>query len=49
MLQCGEENAASSAGRGVAMGQAPAEVVAASNEVTLSDLDDGIAVLFGDF
>lgn len=40
---------ASSEGRGVAMGQAPAEVIAASNEVTLSDLDDGVAVLFRSF
>ena len=40
---------ASSAGRGVAMGQAPEEVVAASNERTLSDLDDGVAALFRNF
>ena len=40
---------ASSEGRGVAMGQAPVEVLAASNEVTLSDLDDGVAELFCSF
>lgn len=33
-------------GRGVAMGQAPEEVLAVSNEVTASDLDDGVARLF---
>ena len=37
---------ASVEGRGVAMGQAPDEVLAVSNEVTLSDLEDGIAELF---
>ena len=36
---------ASVEGRGVAMGQAPEIVVAASNESTLSDLDDGVAAL----
>ena len=40
---------ASAEGRGVAMGQAPREVLAAANEVTASDLDDGIAVLFASF
>ena len=30
-------------GRGVAMGQAPDEVIAASNEVTSTDLEDGVA------
>lgn len=40
---------ASHEGRGVSMGQAPDEVVAASNEATLSDVDDGIAVLFRNF
>jgi Cof subfamily protein (haloacid dehalogenase superfamily) len=37
---------ASAEGRGVAMGQAPDEVLEAANEVTASDLDSGIAVLF---
>ncbi|MCU1586139.1 MAG: Haloacid dehalogenase [Microbacteriaceae bacterium] len=37
---------ASERGRGVAMGQAPDEVLAAANEVTATDLDDGVAVLF---
>lgn len=37
---------ASDGGRGVAMGQAPDEVKAVANEETLSDLDDGVAVLF---
>lgn len=37
---------ASAEGRGVSMGQAPDIVVAASNESTLSDLDDGVAALF---
>jgi len=40
---------ASVEGRGVAMGQAPNEVLAVSNEVTLSDLEDGIAELFRTF
>ncbi|MHC5794739.1 HAD family hydrolase [Lacisediminihabitans sp. FW035] len=40
---------ASDEGRGVAMGQAPDEVLAVANEVTLSDLDDGIAELFRTF
>jgi Cof subfamily protein (haloacid dehalogenase superfamily) len=40
---------AASHGRGVAMGQAPAEVVAASSEVTASDLDDGVALLLDAF
>jgi Cof subfamily protein (haloacid dehalogenase superfamily) len=40
---------ASVEGRGVAMGQAPDEVLAVSNEVTLSDLEDGIAELFRTF
>jgi Cof subfamily protein (haloacid dehalogenase superfamily) len=40
---------ASSEGRGVAMGQAPDEVLAVANEVTLSDLDDGVAELFRTF
>jgi len=30
-------------GRAVAMGQAPAEVVAAANETTSTDLDEGVA------
>ncbi len=34
---------ASLEGRGVAMGQAPAEVVEAANEITASDLNDGVA------
>ena len=34
---------ASAEGRGVAMGQAPDEVVAAANEVTGTDLQDGVA------
>lgn len=37
---------ASAEGRGVAMGQAPEEVIAAANERTASDLEDGIAKLF---
>ena len=40
---------ASESGRGVAMGQTPDEVLAAANEVTLTDLDDGVAVLFRSF
>lgn len=40
---------ASTEGRGVAMGQAPDEVREAANEVTASDLDDGVAVLLGAF
>ncbi|MFM9876459.1 MAG: HAD family hydrolase [Rhodoglobus sp.] len=40
---------ASAEGRGVAMGQAPDEVLAAANETTLSDLDDGVAVLLSAF
>lgn len=36
---------ASEAGRGVAMGQAPAEVRAVANESTGSDVDDGVATL----
>lgn len=40
---------ASDGGRGVAMGQAPDEVLEVANEVTLSDLDDGIAELFRTF
>ena len=34
---------ASAEGRGVAMGQAPVEVVAAANETTATDLDGGVA------
>jgi hydroxymethylpyrimidine pyrophosphatase-like HAD family hydrolase len=40
---------ASVEGRGVAMGQAPDEVVASANEVTASDLNDGVAVLLDAF
>ena len=40
---------ASEGGRGVAMGQAPDEVLAVANEVTLTDLDDGVAELFRTF
>lgn len=40
---------ASEEGRGVAMGQAPDEVLAVSNEVTGTDLDDGVATLFRAF
>jgi Cof subfamily protein (haloacid dehalogenase superfamily) len=40
---------ASAEGRGVAMGQAPDEVVAAANERTGSDLDDGVAQLLSAF
>ncbi len=40
---------ASQGGRGVAMGQAPDEVLAVANEVTLTDIDDGIAELFRSF
>jgi 5-amino-6-(5-phospho-D-ribitylamino)uracil phosphatase len=36
-------------GRGVSMGQAPDEVIAASNERTASDLDDGVATLLDTF
>lgn len=36
-------------GRGVSMGQAPDEVIAASNERTASDLDDGVAALLDTF
>jgi Cof subfamily protein (haloacid dehalogenase superfamily) len=37
---------ASESGRGVAMGQAPAEVLAVANEFTESDIEDGVARLF---
>ncbi|MDB5338705.1 MAG: haloacid dehalogenase, partial [Planctomycetaceae bacterium] len=37
---------ASLEGRGVAMGQAPDEVLEAANERTGSDVEDGIAQLF---
>ena len=37
---------AAKAGRGIAMGHAPDEVVAAANETTASDLEDGVALLF---
>jgi Cof subfamily protein (haloacid dehalogenase superfamily) len=40
---------ASVEGRGVAMGQAPDEVRAVSSEVTLSDIEDGVAVLLSAF
>ncbi len=40
---------ASVEGRGVAMGQAPDEVRDAANEVTGTDLDDGVAVLLSAF
>jgi Cof subfamily protein (haloacid dehalogenase superfamily) len=40
---------AASEGRGVAMGQAPAEVLAAANEITGTDLDDGVATLLAAF
>ncbi len=40
---------ASVEGRGVAMGQAPDEVIAASNERTASDLDEGVARLLQRF
>ena len=40
---------ASVEGRGVAMGQAPDEVVASANEVTATDLNDGVAVLLDAF
>ncbi len=36
---------AASGGRGISMGQAPDEVHAVANERTLSDLDDGVAVV----
>ncbi len=39
--------AAAGGGLGVAMGQAPEEVVAAANERTATDLDDGVAVVLG--
>ena len=37
---------ASEQGRGVAMGQAPEEVLAVSSERTGTDIDDGVATLF---
>jgi Cof subfamily protein (haloacid dehalogenase superfamily) len=37
---------AAESGRGVAMGQAPEEVIAAANETTSSDLMDGVARVF---
>ena len=37
---------ASKSGRGVAMGQAPDDVRAAANEMTATDIDDGVARLF---
>jgi 5-amino-6-(5-phospho-D-ribitylamino)uracil phosphatase len=40
---------ASAEGRGVAMGQAPKEVLAAANESTASDLEDGVARLLERF
>ncbi len=40
---------ASAEGRGVAMGQAPPEVRSAANEITGSDLDDGVATLLRAF
>lgn len=36
---------ASTGGRGVAMGQAPDEVLAVANEVTATDFDDGVALV----
>ncbi len=39
---------AASEGRGIAMGQAPAEVLAAANEVTATDVDDGVARVLGE-
>ncbi len=40
---------ASGHGRGVAMGQAPSEVVEAANEITESDVNDGVAKLLASF
>ena len=40
---------ASAEGRGVAMGQAPAEVLEVASEVTGTDLDDGVATLLANF
>lgn len=40
---------ASVEGRGVSMGQAPDEVIVASNERTASDIDDGVATLLDTF
>ncbi|MET0844373.1 MAG: HAD hydrolase family protein, partial [Mycetocola sp.] len=40
---------ASAEGRGVAMGQAPAEVVAAANESTETDINDGVARVLASF
>jgi Cof subfamily protein (haloacid dehalogenase superfamily) len=40
---------ASAEGRGVAMGQSPAEVMAVANEVTATDIDEGVAKLFSAF
>lgn len=37
---------ASASGRGIAMGQAPTEVLAAANEVAETDLEDGVARIF---
>ncbi len=40
---------ASRSGRGVAMGQAPSEVMAAASETTGSDLEDGVALVLKKF
>jgi Cof subfamily protein (haloacid dehalogenase superfamily) len=40
---------ASGSGRGVAMGQSPPEVVVAANEVTGSDVEDGVAQILSTF
>jgi hydroxymethylpyrimidine pyrophosphatase-like HAD family hydrolase len=40
---------ASVEGRGVAMGQAPAEVLEVANEVTGTDLEDGAATVLAAF
>ncbi len=40
---------ASASGRGVAMGQSPPEVVAAANESTATDVEDGVAQVLSTF
>jgi len=40
---------AAESGRGVAMGQSPAEVVAAANETTATDVSDGVAEILTNF
>jgi Cof subfamily protein (haloacid dehalogenase superfamily) len=40
---------AAASGRGVAMGQSPAEVRAVANETTMTDTEDGVAVILSNF